>query len=360
MGGFDTLFPKISGKHGDFLHQLQRLKADNQLPEILDLEGKIKLHGMHADILFDLTNSNDHTAFSVRFQSRNRICAPNEDSQGWPIQVAQHQDALKYLKSEVLRVFATHNPGVKVDANFPIIIAGEWIGGRVQKTVGLAQLTTRFVILSVSVNCVWQRDVDYKDLQCPKANIYNVFNCGSMVLKMDTRDLSDNNPVLLEMQRLADQVEACCPFAAHFGVARSRGEGIVWKPGIPAAMADSKCWLKTKGPISGKENRIDPARIAQDRKRNASVDECVKRWVTPRRIDQGFEYLLEMRLGLTRQSLNVYIDWITKDILEEERSEIEQLKKRFSEAEKVVKSKVGYAARHAYLAAMDESGVRPA
>lgn len=356
MGEFDTLFPKISGKHGDFLHQLQRLKADNQLPEILDLEGTVKLHGSHADILFDL-DSNDHTAFSVRFQSRNRICASNEDSQGWPIQVAQHQDALRYLKGEVLRVFATHNPGLEVNINFPVIIAGEWVGGRVQKTVGLAQLTTRFVILSVSINGVWQRDVDYKDLQYTKASVYNIFSCGSLVLKMDTRDLTDNNPILLEMQRQADAVEACCPFAAHFGVARSRGEGIVWKPGIPAARGEAKFWVKTKGPIFGKENRIDPARIAQDQRRNASIDECVQSWVTPRRIDQGFEYLNEMRIDPTQKSLKEYISWITKDIFEEEKAEIDQLKKRYSDAEKVIKSKIGSAARDAYSAAMKESGV---
>lgn len=358
MADFDTLFPKISGKHQDFLHQLTRLKAAGQLPEILDLEGTVKLHGMHADILFDLPNTEDHNEQAiVRFQSRNRICPANENSQGWPVQVVQHGIALKYLKDETLHIFRTQNPNTDIDTRFPLIIAGEWVGGKVQRSVGLAHLTPRYVILSVSVNGVWQKDADYKDLQYPKADIYNVFSCGSMVLKMDTNDLSESNSLFFEMQRLADEVESCCPFAAHFGIPRSRGEGIVWKPGTKEGRANPKCWLKVKGPISGKENRIDPARVAEDQRKNASVDEYVTHWVTPRRLEQGFEYLLEMQLDPTRQSLKEYIDWVVNDIMTEEKSEIEQLKRRWPDIEKILKTKIGRAARGAYLLELDRSGV---
>lgn len=356
----DNLFPKITGKHNGFLAQLSRLKEGGSLPETIDLEGTVKLHGMHADVVYDLNTSEtvERPLQGVTFQSRNKICMSNENQQGWPQDITRCPDALQYLKEQVLKTFEEHNPDVIIDKRFPLIVAGEWVGGNVQRTVGLAQLSTRFVILSVQINGIWQRDVDYRDIRAENAGIYNIFACGSQVVNFDTSDLTDNNPALLELQRLADLVEASCPFAAKFGVPNSRGEGIVWKPGTAEGRADARCWLKTKGPISGKENRIDPARIAQDQAKNLTIAEAVQRWVTPRRKEQGFEYLLEMNMDPVAASLKQYIIWITHDVLSEEKTEIGTLSKRFPDAEKTIKTLIARKARDSYLSEMKKSGLR--
>ncbi|KAK5071026.1 hypothetical protein LTR64_007529 [Lithohypha guttulata] len=355
----ETLFPKITGKHVDFLHQLRRLKERNKLPRILNIEGTVKLHGMHADILFDLNDtatSNDRAPLSVRFQSRNRLCTPDEDQQGWPREVAQYPGALAFIRDWALDTFRQHNPTTSIDTTCPMIIAGEWIGERVQRDVGIAQLSKRFVVLSASVNGVWQQDAQYKDLQAVNAGIHNIFICGSLGVKFDTADLSESNPALLEMQMHADMVETSCPFAAKFGVLDSGGEGIVWKPGVPEGRADPKCWLKTKGPIHGKENRIDPRNIAKEQEIELNVDQIVQRWVTPRRVKQGFEYLLEMNMYPTQASLKEYMNWMVHDIVVEEKDEIMELKRRWPDIEKIVKSKVMHAAREAYMKELDISG----
>lgn len=356
----NNLFPKISGKYYDFLSQLKVLKDSGELPPILNLEGTVKLHGMHADIVFNIQNpdSASPNEVSVHFQSRNRVCTSDEDQHGWPREVARFPEALKRLRDQVLSTFQSHNPNTLVDLSQPLVVAGEWIGGRVQRDVGIARLTNRFVILSVQINGVWQRDADYKDIQTPEAGIYNIFVCGSHIVKFDTSDISNTNPALFELQRLADAVEVCCPFAARFGIPNSRGEGIVWKPGTPEGRGDAKHWLKTKGPIFGPENRIDPETIAADQVRNLTVADAVVRWVTPRRLEQGFEYLLELQMEPTRLSLKEYINWVVNDVLEEEKQGIAILTQKFPDIEKTIKARVGVAARDTYLEEMRKSGIK--
>jgi len=356
-----NLFPKISGKHQDFLANLQQLKSESKLPPILDMEGTTKLHGMHADIVYNLHEARTDPAAApnqtVLFQSRNRICEPDESQQGWPRDIAQFPDALTYLQNRILTRFVEKNPDTTLDTAYPLIVAGEWIGGRVQKDVGLAQLSNRFVILSIQLNGVWQKDSDYSDIEATRAGIYSVFRARQTKLAFDTSNLTADNPALLEMQRLADSVERCCPFAAAFGIADAPGEGVVWKPGVPSARADAKYWLKTKGPVFGKENRIDPAKIRADAARDLSIGDAALRWVTPRRVEQGFEYLNEMDIDPNRQTcVKEYINWIVNDVVVEEARDIDAFKSRFADAEQTVRRKVAWLAKHAFLQKMRECG----
>jgi len=356
----DNLFPKISGKHQDFLAQLVQLKYEGKLPPTIDLEGTVKLHGMHADIVYDLSNApTDEGASSgpFLFQSRNRICAPDENQQGWPRDISQFPDALVYLKKRILARFEERNPDKCVDTALPLIIAGEWIGGRVQKNVGIANLSNRFVILSIQINGLWQKDEDYADIEAEKARIYSVFRAQQSKLKLDTSNLTENNPVLFEMQRLADKVESSCPFAAAFGIENSRGEGVVWKPGVPQARADAKYWLKTKGPFFGPENRMTWEKFAADAAKNLTIGDAALRWVTPRRVQQGFEYLNEMNMDPNKQAcIKEFTNWIVNDVMVEESMEIARFKTQFANAEQTVKSKVGRLAKDAFLESMKECG----
>lgn len=383
----DNAFPKISGKAQDFLKNLQHLADTSDLPQMLDIEGTVKIHGMHADIVFDLktlpnsASSNrlspqnesamaavltlsgnptqpEHTrsSLNVTFQSRNKVCDPQSSQQGWPRNIARLPDALVYLRDRVLGRYREKNPQIPLNCIYPLIIAGEWIGPKVQPDVGVSELSHRFVILSIQLNGIWQKDSDYKDIEATKANIYNVFRPGQRVVKFDTSNISDTNPALIEMQKIADDVEECCPFAAAFGIHNSRGEGVVWKPAIPEAQANAKYWIKTKGPILGPENRIDAPNIQADAEKRANVDEICRRFVTPRRIEQGFEYLIEMGLQPDRKSVKVFVDWIVGDIWLEEKAEIETLKAERTGIQGLLLKKIKWLAREAYIDQMKQCG----
>lgn len=385
-------FPKISGKRRDFLNHLRSLAEAGRLAPVIDMEGTVKLHGMHADIVFDLrdlaslnhNNSRGNTrniechdtssmnavlslsekqpalttpGLNVSFQSRNRFCDPDASTHGWPRNVAKEPGALLYLRDRILQRFNERNPTKKVSYSCPLIVAGEWVGPKVQQDVGVSLLSHRFVILTIQINGKWQRDSDYDDIEASKASIYSIFRAGQQTIRFDTRDLTDNNPALLEMQRIADQVEECCPFAASFNINNSQGEGVVWKPGCLEGRANPKYWLKTKGPISGPENRIDAQNIEVDEEKKISIDQMCLRFVSPRRVDQGFEYLLETGVEPNRQSLKIFVNWVLSDVMVEEKSEIDEMGKAWKGVQGLVNKKVKTLARNAFIDQMEKCGV---
>lgn len=381
----DNAFPKISGKVYDFMAGLRHLADSVGLPPVLDIEGTVKLHGMHADLVFDLhqlpvsppspqvaedvsainavlglsestipSSSTTSHPLNVTFQSRNRICDPDSNQHGWPREIAQYPDALVYIRDRVLTRYTTKDSTTSLNTAYPLIIAGEWIGPKVQKDVGVSKLSARFVIISIQINGIWQNDLDYSDIEATKAGIYSVFRSGQQIVKMDTSDLSENNPTLLRMQKIADAVEECCPFSAAFGVNNSRGEGVVWKPGTSEGRGDALYWLKTKGPIFGPENRIDADAIATEDAKKKNIDDVCRRFVSARRVEQGFEYLLELGIPPSRVSVRIFMDWIVKDIWLEEKTEIAEMEKARKGAEGLLKKRVKWFARCAFIEAMND------
>lgn len=206
-------------------------------------------------------------------------------------------------------------------------------------------------MLAIQINGIWQKDTDYAKIEAPIASIYNILKVPQYQIELDTSNLTMSNPALLEMQRLADEAEAECPFAASFGIPNSRGEGIVWKPGTPEGRSDAKYWLKTKGPIIGPENRIqaiNPTDNANEKATTAKdVQALAAAWFTDRRVQQAEEFLVEM--GIPQQSApKAFRKWITDDILKEEATEIEELRKVFPGVEQVLRRKLGELAAMAW------------
>lgn len=359
----DTAFPKISGKTKDFLGRLRGARGAGDLPPILEIEGTVKLHGMHADIVFDLNGLPKDGCptrvpeLRVRFQSRNRVCDPASSIHGWPRNIASLPEALVYLRDRILARYHDKNPNSALDHTFPLIVGGEWIGPKVQPNVGVSELSHRFVILAIQLNGVWQRDSDYDDIEATKAGIYSIFRAGRRTLRLDTADLSPANPTLAAMQAIANQVERDCPFAASFGLRDRRGEGVVWKPGFPAGRACARFWLKTKGPLSA-----PPAAS-----KGQNIDDVCRAFVTPRRVEQGFEYLLETGAEPSLAALAAFVSWVAHDVLVEEARELDCLQgEDEGEGEGVgvgkdeVFARVKSLARHAFLEQMRRCGVSAA
>ncbi|KAJ9657014.1 hypothetical protein H2198_004614 [Neophaeococcomyces mojaviensis] len=381
----DNGFPKITGKVNDFLYQLQELKDQQQHLDFVPIVGTVKLHGMHADILFSLTgvakrdskSSNEDPLETelasaaaalnlsekgleecgVSFQSRNVLCDAEASNHGWPRDIARHPDALQYLKTRVMERYLSRYPGASIDRTQPLIIAGEWIGTGVQKGVGISKLSPRFIILGIKINGQWQPDDDYSDIEANKAGIFTIHRVPQFKFMFDMSDISENNYVLLDMQRIADDVEFCCPYAAHFGIENSRGEGVVWKIGTLDGITNPKCWFKTKGPISGPENRIDPQSITRNAEKKLTVNSASEKWVSKRRVEQGFEYLLELGLEPSKESMKQFINWVVQDVMTEEKSEIDKIRSQYSDASRLVKAKVGQLAREKYFETMREVGI---
>ena len=348
-------FPKITGKVKEFLSNLEHLQQSSSTQDTeVAIEGTVKLHGMHSDLVYDLRDD----ASEVRFQSRNRICEPNESQQGWPRTLSSRARELSSLKNNIISRFQHKCPSTKIDNNQPLIVAGEWIGSKVQPVVGISSLTNRFVILGIQINGLWQRDSDFVSIEEPSAAIYSVLRVPQFIVTYDIADRSPTNPTLLKMQALSDQVEAVCPYAAHFGISNTRGEGIVWKPAIPCGRANAKYWLKMKGPISDPQNHLSKASVMQmptAAQQTTSAEQAAEKWVTSRRVEQAFEFLAEMTFTTDGQRERAFTKWIVRDIVTEENAEIEVLARNDLTFEKRLRARIYFRARAAFLEAAEKA-----
>lgn len=237
----DNLYPKISGKAKNLIIEFAKYQRSSKTRRVqsISLTGTVKIHGTHGDIL--ITANND-----IQLLSRNDKVTPAVDSYGFLQFVGATRLSILALKQQIHARFLKLNPKAKILDDHPLIIAGEWIGPKIQKDVAVSALPIRyFVIISIRINGEWQPDELYSDIENKSACIVNVSRGGYF---HETIRLKNPEPALAKMQALANAVEEECPFAKTFGII-GLGEGIVWKPAAPLCH-DAKYWLKLKGPIS--------------------------------------------------------------------------------------------------------------
>ncbi|KAG4029556.1 hypothetical protein MFRU_015g00950 [Monilinia fructicola] len=250
-----TLYPKISGKPKNLLLEFSKFqnKSKGRRATTISVTGTVKLHGTHTDFLIHADNT-------IQLQSRNNEhLTADRDTIGFVPFAMVVQRQILGLKKNIHERFLKLNPIAKLNDEHPLIIAGEFIGPKIQKDVAISALPDKcFVIISISINNEWQPDEQYADIHNEPCGIFNVSRGGfwheMIVLK---------NPDLAfaKMQALSDAVEEQCPFAKSFGII-GLGEGIVWKPAAPLCY-DAKYWLKLKGPISMGTAVAGPARIPE-------------------------------------------------------------------------------------------------
>ncbi|ESZ92349.1 hypothetical protein SBOR_7259 [Sclerotinia borealis F-4128] len=246
----NTLYPKISGKPKNLLVEFSKYQRTSKTRRVtsISLTGTVKLHGTHGDILIRTDNT-------VQLQSRNGEVTTALDSYRFLDFVQAAQTEILDLKERLHARFLKLNPRAKLLDEHPLIIAGEWIGPKIQKDVAVSALPERyFVIISVSINGEWQPDELYSDIENESVCIVNISRGGFF---HETILLKDPQPALAKMQALADAVEEECPFAKAFGII-GLGEGIVWKPAAPLCH-EAKYWIKLKGPISMGTAVAEPA-----------------------------------------------------------------------------------------------------
>ncbi|KAL1798857.1 hypothetical protein ACET3X_002894 [Alternaria dauci] len=319
--GQSMLYPKITTHISDVVEHLHRLNRDPSHPNVnMALEhvpfvGTVKLHGTHADILVYPDNR-------IVFQSRNVTgLSVARDNQGFAATMLNKTDTILGLRNLYLARWRELNPNATVEDSLPVLIAGEWIGEKIQKDVAIAQLYRRFVIISININGRWQKDQEYPDINLPDYGIYNASRCG---LFHTTLYPDEIERTVSEVERMTEEVAAHCPFAATFGIS-GPGEGIVWKPVSPQYNAIPALWFKSKGG-KFKSTSFRPPRqtnaVDTIRDKRKAAAKLAGPWCSQQRLEQGWDVLREKGVKQDVRALGDFLKWIRQDILEEEKTYI--------------------------------------
>ena len=315
-----TLYPKVTQHVSAVVKTLHTLhhesgSADKTPLEPVPLVGLVKLHGTHADILV----YNDDR---IILQSKNvsNLTTAN-DNCGFAAAMTDKTATILDIRDKYIARWTTLNPNTSLDRTCPVLIAGEWIGTTIQKYVAVSQLSRRFVIISVAINNAWIDDSQYPSIEAPGSAIYNI-SCGGRFTATLYPD--DIRRTLAEVEKLAEEVAASCPFAASFGII-GEGEGIVWKP-VPSHLNfNPALWFKTKGgrfkPTFAPAPKTLP--VDQQEKRDAA-DAVAKIWCTEERLQQGWDFLKEIGVERDMKGLRRYLKWVQDDVLTEEKAYIEE------------------------------------
>lgn len=308
-----TLYPKITN-HIKEVVKLLRYKlrdpshSDKEaiIPPI-PMVGTVKLHGTHADMLIHQNNT-------IVLQSRNTTnLSVTADHQGFAACMSRQYPAILKLRDEYLARWKDLNPGTQLDESMPVTIAGEWIGTKIQKGVAISLLSRRFVIISVKISGSWIRDTEYASIEDPSAHIYNVLR-GGVYHSMLYPDNQQRTVAALEP--LTEHIAARCPFAESFGIL-GEGEGLVWKS-VPY-ISDTDLWFKTKGGRFKPNFTPAPKKAAEDvAERREQAAMLAQGWCSEERLEQGWDYLMEVGKPRNMKGLGDYLKWVQNDVLIEE------------------------------------------
>ena len=255
----------------------------------------VKLHGTNGSmIMFE-----DQTIY---FQSKERLLSFGYDNAGfWEHMQRSDKTYLFDLVKE--KYLETHQ-----ELKYPIIIAGEWCGKGIQKSVAVSELNKMFVVFGVKVGEDWQPQEEYSHIFNHAENIYNTLEFPHWEVVIDF-----NEPEIAQAQivDLTLKVEQECPVGKHFGVS-GIGEGVVLKPKDGKYCLNSGSWFKSKGEkhSSSKVKKL----AAVDTEKLANIQEFIDYTVTESRLNQ---MLAEVKPE-TLSQIGECIKWMNFDIIKEE------------------------------------------
>ncbi|PVH78465.1 hypothetical protein DL98DRAFT_354271, partial [Cadophora sp. DSE1049] len=330
-----TLFPKITGNL-DIIES--RYRVDNRKPNrdravnilrdevtrLIRFIGTVKLHGQHADIVINPNNT-------IRLQSRNKpVLDESHDIMGFAKTMFTLENNLLQLKQKIEGRWLELNRNGKLSETHPLVIAGEWVGPGIQKNVALDDLPRKyFVITSISLNNFWLDDQLYADIEDEDAGIVHVARGGLFSEELDVTDLESCQE---RMMAVALEVEKTCPFSKSFGI-MGRGEGIVWKATQPLCK-DPRMWVKTKGPDFAVTRTADLPKPMAKANTTALGDDTIERTrqfayatTTEPRLQQIWQVMkLEYAMPMDKSSKKKFIQYVSDDILREEKQRVKACK----------------------------------
>lgn len=302
----------------DIVHDIKKLHKDDLTFPIIEYTGKVKIHGTSAGISFNKDGS-------FHCQSRNKVITPFDDNYGFA--------TWAYKNIETIKQTLNIAPGWVIDSmqhNNNITVYGEFAGQGVQQGVAVSQLPKMFIIFAIRYDmtgiekwrgpdATWQFN-NLEKYNNPDINLYNVDLFPTYKVTIDF-----NNPHLVQNQlvELTEAVEDECPVGKYFGVSGC-GEGIVMT--CHDSQHDPKLYnIKSKGEkhVSTKVKTIGVVNIEAIEEINKLVEYLLYHNQLESRPAQAIRTLKEQGLAMeTMQDTPALINWIRKDIADENMQEI--------------------------------------
>lgn len=276
----------------------------------------ILVHNTNASVVIPVINGVQGDYWC---QSRERIITPNDDNAGFA-------SFIFTVKPQILEIVNTimHNisddvrENIKTLDEYNICIFGEWCGGNIQGKVALNQLPKMFIIFGIKVGDYWFNYDELKAINYTKYNdskIYSIYHFPIHKVVIDF-----NNPEAAQniINDLTLEVEDECPIGKFFGVS-GIGEGLVFSPECPEYnRPDFR--FKSKG-VKHQNSKVTTLNPIDMEKVN-SVNECVDKYLTESRLEQGIDKLKEMGLVVDTKSTGEYLKWVVGDVIKEHGDEI--------------------------------------
>ena len=308
------------------------------LPKLV-FHGTVKMHGCNAAVVV-LPNETKYA------QSRNQVLTVDADNHGFArfIEITGRQTLFNKIAKKV-----TQNLLFVPEA---VVIFGEFCGGNIQKGVGLAQLSKRFIIFGIQIIETGQVVETVESDSDEEGN--GVVSAGTFLTTFELqnicKDLVDipskenqsttdenlvfciedfktwnlvidfQNPAEVQNQliEITNEVEQNCPVAAAFGIIEKNiGEGVVWICNQNISGIKNKPLVFK---IKGEKHSISKVKTiaAVDIERVNSIKELASSVTSEARLQQGLEFLKESSLEFHIKSLGQFLMWVGKDVVKEE------------------------------------------
>jgi hypothetical protein len=252
----------------------------------LGFTGTVKLHGTNAAVV-------RYKDGVTQFQSREKILSAKDDNYGFFSFMAGKQ--LDFLFDNVF--FDDY-----------AAFYGEWCGGSIQNTVGIAALPKMFVVFGLKVDGKFVPLP--KNLQDNHNGIYNIYQFGTYSVDID---FNDPEAVREKLNELTLAVEKECPVAKFFGVI-GIGEGVMFACNDMFKgnnESDLVLSFKSKGSLHAVSKTKKMTPVSPESFEDAV--EFVDSVATENRFIQGAGIV-----GKGAEKTRDFISWVTGDILKEE------------------------------------------
>lgn len=308
--------------HIDAFYQVARhievMNADPECPEHAKIKtpvtfrGTVKLHGSNVGVAC--------SPAGLTAQSRSRELTVGDDNYGFAAFVARPEVA-----SAIRVVERRIRDSLPLAENAIVVLFGEWIGPGLQSGVAINRLAAKqWVLFAVKVldgeQGMYLNAVPSLGQEFAELGIFSILDGPVYALTVDFSDATSKAAALEFATLRTNEVDACCPWGAKFGI-EGTGEGIVWVP-IGEHWGNSDLFFKTKGD----KHQVTKSPSAKPQLAPEVLDSIqafVKFAVTDNRLHQGIEALKEMGHELDIRSMGHFLKWVSQDVQRECELELE-------------------------------------
>lgn len=325
---------------GGLLHVARYIKAMDSNPDCppsrrittpVEYKGTVKLHGSNCGV--EICRS------IIAVQSRSRVITPEDDNYGFAAFVngEEQHSAIRVMDKRIRQAYGLRS-------SEDVVLYGEWIGPGIQRGMAISELPDKqWVLFAIKVvDGDESRYLPALSAALPTAGefgpqrIYSIEDVEGIAICVDFSDQESKEVALDISDRAAEIVESMCPWASKFGVS-GLGEGVVWTP-IGEHWGNTNLYFKSKG-TKHKEVKSTRESASLDPELIKSIDSFLDFAVTPQRLEQGIEAILEQGHAVDVKSMGHYLKWLGQNVKRESAPELESNELEWSQVGKAVTAK---------------------